>query len=134
MKNFGSFDLMYSEEKLEIKNEQIVFSFFPTKAIFAITGTKVKYQYYYTHKYDDLSFYDTKFIQYHDTEYLYDVIMQRLLDLSGQELLYQEGTNCCKLSTIDEEHVFFLLNSSKKKKTQYNKSTTIYIEKVVKVI
>lgn len=129
MKNFGPLDFIYNEEKIEIKNEQFIITFFPTKAILKINETKVKYQYYYTHKYDDLSFYDTKFLQYHDTEYLYNTIIEKLNILSKEELLYQEGTNCCKLTTVDEKNVLFLSNTSKKKNAQYHKSTIIYIKK-----
>lgn len=127
-KNIGQLDFSYSEEKIEIKNEQFIISFYPTKAILEIIGTKVKYNYYYTHKYDNLSFYDTKFVQYHDTEYLYDTIIQKLDVLSKEELLYQEGNNCCRLTSSDEKTTFFTLNSVKKKKSQYSKSTIIQIK------
>lgn len=128
-KNIGQLDFSYNEEKIEIKNEQFIISFYPTKAILEIIGTKVKYNYYYTHKYDNLSFYDTKFVQYHDTEYLYDTIIQKLDALSKEELLYQEGINCCKLTTIDESNTFFIMKNSKKKNNQYSKSTIIEIKR-----
>lgn len=129
IKNMGQLDFSYSEEKIEIKNEEFSISFYPTKAILEIIGTKVKYQYYYTHKYDELSFYDTKFIQYHDTEYLYDAIIQKLDALSKEELLYQEGINCCKLATTDEKDTFYKKRNSKKKNDQYSKSIIITIKK-----
>lgn len=129
MKNMGQLDFSYSEEKIEVKNEQFSLSFYPTKAILEIIGTKVKYQYYYTHKYDNLSFYDTKFVQYHDTEYLYDIIIQKLDALSKEELLYQEGNNCCKLTTTDEKNTFYTSKNSKKKNDQYSKSIIITIKK-----
>lgn len=127
---YGHVELIYNEEKIEIKHDYFSIVFLPNKAILSIHNTRVIYQYYYTHKYDGFSVYDKRYLQYHDLSYLYTVILTKINTLFAAPLIYFEGPRCCMLSSSDESTIYYKKNSHRNKKEKYQSKVIIEMEKV----
>ncbi len=114
------------EDKIIIQNQAFSITFTKTKAMLEIKQTKVSFKYFYSIHFEDVSEYDTKHLQYHDQEYLYQLLLQKLEILSRNPLIYEENKKSCELLSFDEKKVLF----QKKIKGKSNIKTTITIPKI----
>jgi len=114
------------EDKISIQNQTFSITFTKTKAMLEIKQTKVSFKYFYSIHFEDVSEYDIKHLQYHDQEYLYQLLLQRLEILSRNPLIYEENKKSCRLLSFDEKKILF----QKKIKSKSNMKTTIIIPKI----
>lgn len=119
----GDVELGYDDNLIEIKNRYFKIEFVKNKALIYINDTKVIYQYFYTNRFDNLSSFDVKFIQYKDSIYLYKLLREKIESIFKDSLLYKESSKGYILSSIDEKIIYYQkrIHNSKKEKYQINK-------------
>ncbi len=107
------FDFIESDN-IELRNEKIQIVFTNEYAYIKMIDTKVIYRYYYVNKFRYYSKYDTRYLQYRSTTYLYTLLLSRIKELSSKEYTYIENRRSIKL--IDNETDEIIYNMKKEKK------------------
>lgn len=81
-----SFDLLIGD------NDKIYLNFTEEKAILQITNTLIIYRFYYTKAFDELTKYDIRGLEYHNTNQLYQALYTIIENLVKDDLIYEEIT------------------------------------------
>ena len=101
-------------DNIELQNEKIQIVFTNEYAYIKLIDTKVIYRYYYVNKFRYYSKYDTRYLQYRPTTYLYTLLLSRIKDLSSKEFKYIENRRSIKLIDIETNEIIYSLKKEKK--------------------
>lgn len=125
----GHIDIKIENDEIKLLHPQLICTFQQKKATIQIVDTRVCYAYYYSFQIDRIHTYNTLHMQYHDTSYLYHMMLNRIQLLRQDVLLYQENKNSCLLTNLEQTKVLYKENMKHRQKEKYKQVKTIDIQK-----
>lgn len=125
----GDMDIKIENDEIKLIHPQLICTFQQKKATIQIVDTRVCYGYYYSFQIDRMHIYNTLHLQYHDTNYLYQLMLTQIQLLAQEVLLYQENKNNCLLTNLDQTKVLYQENSKRRQKEKYKQVKTVEIQK-----
>lgn len=125
----GHIEISIENDEIKLLHPQLICTFQQKKATIQIVDTRVCYAYYYSFQIDYMHTYNTLHMQYHDTHYLYHMMLTQIQLLSQEVLLYQENKNSCVLTNLEQTKVLYKDNLKHHKKEKYKQIKTIEIQK-----
>lgn len=125
----GHIDIKIENDEIKLVHPQLMCIFQQKKATIQIIDTRVCYAYYYSFQIDRIHTYNTLHMQYHDTNYLYHMMLTQIQLLSQDVLLYQENKNSCLLTNLEQTKVLYKENVKHHNKEKYKQVKTIEIQK-----
>lgn len=115
---FGSLNLDVKESEINILiNDTISLIFTEKKATISLLETNIKYSFYYSKDFEDLTKYDIRGVEFYPTEKLYQDIIISLNNLTGDliyEEVYQGGKYLGCLLYRDNEVIYQIVDEPKK--------------------
>lgn len=115
-----NFSQIEEDNKIILVSNLLEIVFSQSLVSISIKNTQVIYRYYYSNKFTELSKYDKKYLQYKGTSVLYQLLVEKVLLLSNNELTYFENKKHAKLILTATDEVLF--TNSKKVKFKLKRS------------
>ena len=110
-------DLKFSfieSNNIELRNDTIQIVFTNEYAYIKLIDKKVIYRYYYVNKFRSYSKYDTRYLQYRPTTYMYTLMLSRLKELTSKEYTYIENRRSIKLIDTKTKEIIYSVKKEKK--------------------
>lgn len=90
-----------------VSNELLEISFNDKCTVLSIKETDVYFRYYYQNKFSGISKYDKKYLQYKNTKYLYNLLVNKINLLLSNKLIYQTKGKTVKLTIADSGEILY---------------------------
>lgn len=85
----GKTEFTKEEENIIVDSKNISIIFNKYKAKLIVKNTLVEYNFYYSSKLEVMTSYDSRFYQYHETNYLYFALINLVKNLISEPLIYE---------------------------------------------
>ena len=113
----GKTEFTKEEENIIVDSKNISIIFNKYKAKLVVKNTLVEYNFYYSSKLEVMTSYDSRFYQYHETNYLYFALINLVKNLISEPLIYEVNKKKYSLTTLNSNIILYQNKHLKKNKT-----------------